>query len=225
MGLQHSIYRHGLFVSPWSENAKRTRGVAVCCSVLQCVAVVLQCVAVCCSVLQCAAVCCSILQCVDVQYVAVRRPGDKMQRELALLQCVAVCYSVLQCIAVCCCVLPCAAVCCSVLQCVAVYCNALQCVAMCCSVSLWRKDTKRTSVQHTLQQKLQHTHAMHCSLPQHTCSGGSSLTHDRSRCNTHRNTHCNKHCNTHCDANTQCAVTHCNTLQHTATHLQGVAVV
>jgi len=33
--------------------------VAVCCSVLQCVAV-------CCSVLQCAAVCCSVLQCIAV---------------------------------------------------------------------------------------------------------------------------------------------------------------
>ena len=48
--------------------------VAVCCSVLQCVAVshvaairhgskaCLQCVAVCCSVMQCVAVCCSVLQ-------------------------------------------------------------------------------------------------------------------------------------------------------------------
>ena len=47
----------------------RVHGVAVCCSVLQCVEVccsVLQCVAVCCSVLQCVAVCCSVLQ-----YVAV----------------------------------------------------------------------------------------------------------------------------------------------------------
>ena len=44
--------------------------VAVCCSVLQCVAVrchvlpnggVLPCVAVCCNVLQCVAVCCSVL--------------------------------------------------------------------------------------------------------------------------------------------------------------------
>ena len=34
--------------------------VAVCCSVLQCVAVC--CVAVCCSVLQCVAMCCSVLQ-------------------------------------------------------------------------------------------------------------------------------------------------------------------
>ena len=41
--------------------------VAVCCSVLQCAAVhcsVLQCVAVCCSVLQCVAACCNVLQCV-----------------------------------------------------------------------------------------------------------------------------------------------------------------
>ena len=38
--------------------------VAVCCSVVQCVAVccsVMQCDAVCCSVLQCVAVCCSVL--------------------------------------------------------------------------------------------------------------------------------------------------------------------
>ena len=59
--------------------------VAVCCSVLQCVALccsVLRCVAVCCSVLQCVAVCCSVLQCVAVR--------------CSVLQCVAVCCSVLQ---------------------------------------------------------------------------------------------------------------------------------
>jgi len=72
--------------------------VAVCCSVLQCGAVVgrrsalflsfsvLQCVAAWCSVLQCVAVCCS------------------------MLECVAVCCSVLQCVAVCCSELQCAAV-------------------------------------------------------------------------------------------------------------------
>ena len=49
------------------------RGVAVCCSVLQCV-VVLQCVAVCCSVLQCVAVCCSVLQCVAVSYISMICP-------------------------------------------------------------------------------------------------------------------------------------------------------
>ena len=40
---------------------------AVCCIVLQCVAVwcsVMQCVALCCIVLQCGAVWCSVLQCV-----------------------------------------------------------------------------------------------------------------------------------------------------------------
>ena len=56
----------------------------------------------------------------------------------------AVCCSVLQCVAVCCNVLQCVAVCCSVLQCVAVcfFCtgtqmtirDTLQCVAICCSV-------------------------------------------------------------------------------------------
>jgi len=62
----------------------RTLCVAVCCSVLQCVAIwhelcVLQRVAVCCSVLQCAAVCCSVLQ-----YVAIC---------CTVLQCVAVCLT------------------------------------------------------------------------------------------------------------------------------------
>ena len=61
--------------------------VAACCSVL-----LLQYVAVCCSVLQCVAVCFSVLQ-----YAAM-------------------CCSVLQCAAVCCGVLQYAAVCCSVLQ-------------------------------------------------------------------------------------------------------------
>jgi len=65
--------------------------VAVCCSMLQCVELVihddthyafyiafcvscsmLQCVAVCCSVLQCVAVCCSALQCVAVRCSALQ---------------------------------------------------------------------------------------------------------------------------------------------------------
>jgi len=67
--------------------------VAVCCSVLQCVAVecmyllsVLQCVAVCCSVLQCVAVCCSVLQCVAVccsrVYVSAKQVGTRMYEPL-----------------------------------------------------------------------------------------------------------------------------------------------
>ena len=55
--------------------------IAVCCSVLRCVAI-------CCSGLQCVAICCSVMQCVAVCG--------------SVLQCVAVCCSVLQCVAVCC---------------------------------------------------------------------------------------------------------------------------
>jgi len=82
--------------------------VEVCCSVLQCVAVLLQCVAVCCSVLQCVAVCYSVLQyCCSV------------------LQCVAVCASLesLVCcsiVSVCCSIV---AVCCSI---VAVRCESVK---------------------------------------------------------------------------------------------------
>ena len=84
--------------------------------------------AVCCSVLQCVAVRCSVLQyvtphawtssCTHVdesrhKYITARRGHG------SVLQCVAACCSVLQCVAVCCSVLQCVAVCCSVLQCVA----------------------------------------------------------------------------------------------------------
>ena len=76
----------------------------------------LQYVAVCCSVLLWLAVCCRVLQCV------------------------AVCCSVLQCVAVCCSVLQGVAACCSVVgrrRCV---------VAMCCSVLQWlAKNTPHTS--------------------------------------------------------------------------------
>ena len=84
------------------------------CSVL-----VLQCVAVCCSVLRyatprvqkelfcasCAvAVCCSVLQCVAVCCSVLRYATPRVQKELfcarSLLQCVAVCCSVMQCVAV-----------------------------------------------------------------------------------------------------------------------------
>jgi len=61
-------------------------------------------------VLQCVAVCCSVLQCVAVYCI--------------VLQCAAVDCSAFQCAAVCCSVLQCVAVCCSVLQCVAVRCSA-----------------------------------------------------------------------------------------------------
>jgi len=128
--------------------------VAVCCSVLQCVAVFdvccsviletvlaqtrrvadasekMQRVAVCCSVLQCVAVCCSVLQSVAVSY------SRLCSRELvaspmrvggcSLLQYVTLCCNALQCVAICCSVLQCGAVRRSVLPCVAVCCNVLQ---------------------------------------------------------------------------------------------------
>jgi len=64
----------------------RPLNAAVCCSVLQCVAVrcsALQCYAACCSVIHETFECCSVLQCVEVCCSA--------------LQCVAVLCSVLQC--------------------------------------------------------------------------------------------------------------------------------
>jgi len=64
-------------------------------SVLQCV------VAVCCSVLQCMAVCCSVLQCVAVCAMCIHAACPVVCCSV-LLQCVAVCCSVLQCVAVCC---------------------------------------------------------------------------------------------------------------------------
>ena len=95
----------------WEINAF-TFDIAVCCSVLPCVAAccsVLPCVAVCCCVLPCAAACCSVLPCVcDCTWEMNASTFD---------------------IAVCCSVLQCVAACCSVLQCV-----AIQCVALCCSV-------------------------------------------------------------------------------------------
>ena len=56
------------------------------CDVLQCVARVLHCVAVCCSVLQCAAMCCNVLHCAALC--------------CSVSQHVAVCCRVLQCVAV-----------------------------------------------------------------------------------------------------------------------------
>ena len=103
--------------------------VAVCCSVLQCIAVcwlsngrhgsydkgVLQCVAV---VLQCIAVRRGALQCVG------SLKGDMNLETKVCCSGVAVCCSVLQCVAVCCSALQ-ARACCSVLQW-----SVLQCVAV-----------------------------------------------------------------------------------------------
>jgi len=75
------------------------------CSVLQCVAFLRNVLAVCCSVLQCVAVRCSALQCSAV--VMFLRSVLAVCR--SVLQCVAVCFSELQCVAVCCSVSQCVA--------------------------------------------------------------------------------------------------------------------
>ena len=90
------------------------------CSVVQCVA----------SVLQCSTVCCRALQ------ICVRAADDSDIR-VCVTDYISVCCSVLQCSAVFCSVLQCVAVCrnaCSVLWCVAVCCGVLQCAAVCCSL-------------------------------------------------------------------------------------------
>jgi len=66
--------------------------------------------AVCCSVLQCVAVCCSV-QCLTMTTHVTELFGGQMSSELD------VCCSVLQCVAVRCSALQCVAVFCSVLQC------------------------------------------------------------------------------------------------------------
>ena len=75
---------------------KRTCGACYIlrCSVLQCVAVLLQCVAVSVSVLQCGAVWCTVVQCGAVAEVG---PQTHVRRELYVE-----CFGVLQCVAVSC---------------------------------------------------------------------------------------------------------------------------
>ena len=116
-----------------------------------------QCVAVCCSVLQCVAVCgwhptyAARRQASDYHTTATRKRSLICCRVLQWLHHVAPCCTVLHRVAVCC------AVCCSVLQCVAVCCKdtirsihsgtqkkqpgVLQCVAVCCSVLQCVADT------------------------------------------------------------------------------------
>jgi len=100
-------------------------------------------------VLRCFAVCCSVLQRVAVVLliqVTTLSLGEDivvvlLQWCFSVLQCVVVCDSMLLCVAVCCSgaavVIQCDAACCSVLQRVAAYCSVLQRVAMCCNVLQW----------------------------------------------------------------------------------------
>jgi len=86
--------------------------VAVCCSVLQRVAVI----AVWCSMLQCVAVCCRVSQ-LEFSEASSCNERALLSESSELLKCVIVCGSALQCVAAWCVVLQYAAVCCSVLQC------------------------------------------------------------------------------------------------------------
>jgi len=100
--------------------------------------------------------------------------------------------------------LQCVAVCCSALQCIAACCSVLQCVAACCSV-------------------LQCPAAMHGSLPSRSggvlSRGGNSENTPRARSWSEtprpraRLYGLREYCRQH-------TAEHCNTLQHTATHLR-----
>ena len=137
-------------VKSQGKSDARTLCVAVCRSVLQCVAMhcnTLQCVPVksrgksdartlfvasCCIVLQCVAVYCSVLQCIVVCCNMYQQDYKTNQIDARTLH-FAACWSALQYVAVRTSEITrqirCKdTVCCSVLQCVAVYCNALQCV-------------------------------------------------------------------------------------------------
>ena len=81
----------------------------------------------------CVAVCCSVLQCVAVYRWPLFVCHHKWLGLSHWVECVAVCCNMLQCVAVCCMVLQGVKVRCSVLQCVAVSCSVLQCVSMRCS--------------------------------------------------------------------------------------------
>jgi len=83
--------------------------------------------AVCCSVLQCVAVCCSVST-THVPSLCSRTPID------LCIYC-AVCCCVLRCVAVCCGVLRCVAVCCGVLRCLSLS-GVLQYVVVSLSLSL-----------------------------------------------------------------------------------------
>jgi len=116
--------------------------------VLQGVAWLLQCVALCWSVLKCSAVyygvlyhdtvcrkcvavCCSVLQFVVLGVMKCSHTNVERYSEL---QCVAVCCSALQCVALCCSVLRCVAMCCNILSCSVMFCCVLLYVVVCYSV-------------------------------------------------------------------------------------------
>jgi len=97
-------------------------------------------VALCCSVLKCVAVCCrstSIIRLKSKTWAHQHAKACSLSQWVCcnILQCVAVGWSGLKwvaVVAVCCSVMYCVAVCCSSLHCVALCCIVLHCVAVCC---------------------------------------------------------------------------------------------
>jgi len=167
--------------------------VAVCCSMLQCVAV-RSVVAECCSVLQCVAVCCSVLQCPLRQDVA--------KNDSTCVCCVTACCSMLQCVAVC----SIDAECCSVLQCVAVYCSVLQ----------W--PSRQASPRMTLFSPIVAYRSVFQFISfLQSVAECCSARRGRALPRTPRLITCCKKRSGHCNT-LQHTATHCTTLHHTATH-------
>ena len=88
-----------------------------------------------------------------------------------VLPCVDVYCHVLPCVAVCCRVLPCVAVCCCVLPwCVVVCCRVLQCVAVCCRVLQFQH-----CVHAPLRARSDRQRVCHCNPLQHTATHCNTL--------------------------------------------------
>jgi len=166
--------------------------------------------------LQCVAVRCSALQCVA-----------RLFQCFVILQCVAVgCQTPLpQTPVVCssmCRLLPCVAMCCNVLQCVTA------CCSVCCIVCMHRALVRPRHL-HPFSYHQQHTPA-HCNTLCNTLQ--HTVQHTASHCATHCATHCitlqqSATCLTTCQIYLVCTLhgknarrnaTHCNALQHAATH-------
>jgi len=168
----------------------------------------------------CVAVCCSVLQCVAVRCNETRQAGSC--RPWSVLQCVAVCCSVLQCVAVCVPKLVKQAraalgLCCSCNT------DQRRHTPACGDVNDALQHTLQQTPQHTLQHTLPHKprvasayEKMQKKTAQHTTTQTKDSQERASRVSSHCNTlqHTAAHCNT-----LQHTATH--TVTHTATHTKG----
>ena len=140
---------------------------AVCCSVLQCVAVLVD-LAGSCIVLYCVAVCCSVLQCVAVlvSFADYKR-------------------------GICCSILQGVVVCCSMLQCVAVLVDLAGSegviMPMYANQPLQHTATHCNTLQHTEMYAYLHTHTHSTITLPHMCARIETTTHTYAH--THAYTH------------------------------------